>query len=124
MENNNIIGILGVNLAGGRYGYIFHLMCDEDYSKEYREGVLRGFLLTAAMDSHRTQRLRWLSTARVGKNPRGISQQYFFILSIVPDPIRSLNYLTKYENNSNGCLWGEIIFILKCNLKNCRSGLY
>ena len=39
------------------------------YNKEYREGFPREFLSTADVDSHRSRRLRWLSTAEVDKNP-------------------------------------------------------
>ena len=57
------------------------------YNKEYREGLPRGFFLTAAMDCHQTQRVRAQSTTEVSDNPRGKSRRYFFILSAVPDPV-------------------------------------
>ena len=43
------------------------------------------------MDSHRSRRLRWLSTVEVDKSHRGISQRYFFILSTDFNPLRCLN---------------------------------
>ena len=69
------------------------------YNKEYREGFPRGFLLTAAVDSHRSRRLRWLSTAKVGKNPLGISRRYFFILSTILRPHMMLKYVKEYQNS-------------------------
>ena len=74
------------------------------YNKEYREGFLRGFVLTAAVDSHRSRRLRWLSTAKVCTNSRGKSQRYFFILSTVPNPLRCLNMSKSLKTNDLSCL--------------------
>ena len=70
------------------------------YNKEYREGFPRRFLSTADVDSHRSRRLRWLSTAEVDNNLRGISRRYFLILSNVPDPLTMLTYVKTYQNNT------------------------
>ena len=61
------------------------------YNKESREGFPRWHLLTAAVDCHRTRRVRWQSTAKESKCHRGKSRRYFFILSTVPDPLRCSN---------------------------------
>ena len=65
------------------------------YNKEYREGVLREFLLTAAVDSHRSRRLRWLSTAKVGKNPRGTIPTVFLYFIYRSRPPKKPKYVKK-----------------------------
>ena len=47
-----------------------------DKIKKYRRDIPRGFLSTSAVDSHRSRRLRWLSTSAVDKNLLGNPSRY------------------------------------------------
>ena len=63
------------------------MIMDKYYNEEYREGFPRGFVFTAAVDSHKTQGVRWLSTTKVCTISGGKSRRYFLILSTVPQPL-------------------------------------
>ena len=59
-----------------------------DKIKKFRRDVPRGFLLTSAVNSHLSLRLRWLSTAAVSKNPLGNPSRYSLLYYLPPDVAR------------------------------------
>ena len=74
-------------------------ICMKYYNKEYREAFPREFLLPAAVEMHRTPRVRCIPTTKGSKNSRGTLPPVFLYFIYRSRPLMILKYVKTYQNN-------------------------